>query len=169
MCGLQNWTSQVALSDPPADWSCHRRQPTDQKWSSSSRCRSSSSSRCRSSRSSSSSSMDRAQVRRWFSIKEAAPGASPACIRTRLKQAQSLPTDRSGIFSSWSNMVALLLLVNKVARQNWCQDTQGKWSAISAGWIVKTISVLLESNNLHTKISLCAPISDSGTVVIANF
>ena len=33
MCGLQNWTSQVALSDPPADWSCHRRQPTDQKWS----------------------------------------------------------------------------------------------------------------------------------------
>ena len=53
--------------------------------------------------SSSSSSMDRAQVRRWFSIKEAAPGASPACIRTCLKQAQSLPTDRSGIFSSWSN------------------------------------------------------------------
>ena len=33
MCALQNWTSQVALSDPPADWSCHRRQPTDQKWS----------------------------------------------------------------------------------------------------------------------------------------
>ena len=137
--------------------------------SSSSSSRSSSSSSNSSSSSSSSSSMNRAQVRRWFSIKEAALGASPACIRTRLKQAQSLPTDRSGIFSSWSNMVALLHLVNKVARQNQCQDTQRKWPPISAGWIMKTISVILKNNNLHTKISFCAPISDSDTVVIANF
>ena len=112
--------------------------------------------------------MDRAQVRRWFSIKEAAPGASlpasePASSKLKVCQLTvqgSSPPGQTSCFAAFSEQGCAAkpvsgnprIVVSHISRLD-----------------NEDISVVLENNNLHTEISFCASISESGTVVIANF
>ena len=159
MCALQNWTSQVALSDPPADWSCHRRQPTDQK-------------------------LSRAvdvvvvvvEVVAWIEHK-----CGGGFLSKKLHLEPPLPASEPA--SSKLKVCQLTVQGSSPPGQTSCFAAFGEQGCAAnpvSGYPRKVVSHIsrldnedyfhfLENNHLHTEISLCAPVSDSGNVVIANF
>ena len=113
--------------------------------------------------------MDRAQVRRWFSIKEAAPGASlpasePASSKLKVCQLTvqgSSPPAQTSCFAAFSE-----------------QGCAAKPVSGNPRIVVSHISRLDNEDHLHGpgkqqlthgNLTFCASMSDSGTVVIANF